>query len=159
MQFKMIKIRIIISFICILLLGCGTAMAKAIEDADIKELFPQAFNFESVAKGGEAIYYNAKDKEGNLLGVVFKASGKSYEGQIETLVGMLKDGTITEIRVISENDTSGLSALVTGPQFTDQFKNVSDLSGIQAVTGATVSSKAIINSVKKKAAEIKGYIK
>jgi len=154
----MLKIKIIVSVICVLLLGYSIAMANTIEDSDIKYFFLKANSFEPVLKGREVLYYRAEDREGNLLGVVFKTSGRSYEGEIETLVGMLKDGTITAIKVLTKDDTSGLGSLVSGPQFTEQFKNTQDLSGIQAVTGATVSSQAIIDSVKKKAAEIKGYI-
>jgi len=155
---KMSNIKIILSLICVLFFGYSNANPKTIEYSDIKYFFPQANSFKSVLAGKEVLYCKAEDKEGNLLGVVFEARGKSYEGEIETLVGMLKDGTITAIKVLSEDDVSGLGSLVSGAPFTDQFKNSSDLSGIQAVSGATVSSQAVIDSVKKKAVEIKGYI-
>ena len=45
--------------------------------------------------------------------------------------------------------------------FTSQFNNQDalSLSGVQAITGATISSSAVINSVIKKAQEIKELIR
>jgi electron transport complex protein RnfG len=93
------------------------------------------------------------------MGAAFKASGKGYSSIIETMVGMLKDGTITAIKVISQNETPGLGARVAEPEFTGQFENIKDLSGVSAITGATISSRAVINSVEKKDKEIMAKIK
>jgi electron transport complex protein RnfG len=153
------KLKMVVSIICFLLFGSSLIFAQLIDESDMKEFFPSASAFEPVKKGDEVFFYKAQDKEGKLLGVVFKASGKDYEGTIETLVGMLKDGTILRIKVINENDPSGLGELVSGPEFSNQFNNVKDLSAVQAVSGATISSQAVIDSVEQKSDEVKDYLK
>jgi len=136
------------------------AQAQAEEDASLEEVLPEAVRFEAEKSGDEIIYYKAQDKEGKLIGVAFKALGKGYSSDIETMVGMLKDGTITAIKILNQNETPGLGARVTENSFTGQFnnKNMQNLSQVQAITGATISSKAVIDSVKKKAEEIKAVI-
>lgn len=136
------------------------AQAQAEEDASLKEVIPGAERFEAVKSGDEIIYYKAEDREGRLIGAAFKASGKGYSSSVETMVGMLKDGTISAIKILSQNETPGLGARVAEPSFTSQFsqRNIRDLSQVQAITGATISSKAVIDSVKEKAEEIKKLI-
>ena len=133
------------------------SQAQAEEEASLKEVMPQAVHFEAVKSGTEILYYKAHDKDGKLVGAAFKAAGKGYSSTIETMVGMLADGTISSIKVLSQNETPGLGVKVTQPDFTDKFsgKTTDDLSGVQAITGATISSRAVINSVQKKAQEIK----
>jgi len=137
------------------------AQAQAEEGAGLKEVLPQAASFTPVKKEDEILYYKALDKEGNFIGIAFKASAKGYSSIVETLAGMNKDGTINAIKVISQEETPGLGARVSEPSFTDQFKqkNVEGLSRVQAVTGATISSRAVSESVMKKAQELKGLIK
>ncbi len=135
------------------------AQAQAEEDAGLKEVLPQAARFEAVKSGEEIIYYRAYDGVGKLIGVAFKASGKGYSSTIETMAGMLKDGTITAIKILSHNETPGLGANVAESSFSSQFKDKKDLAQVQAITGATISSKAVIDSVNNKAQEIKELIK
>jgi electron transport complex protein RnfG len=95
------------------------------------------------------------------MGFVFKARGKGYSSVIETLAGIFLDEKISAIKVISLNETPGLGMRVTEDKFISQFKNQDalSLSDVQAITGATISSRAVINSVMKKAQEIKELIK
>lgn len=136
------------------------AQAQREEVVSLKEVVPLAETFEPVESGEDILYYNAYDKEKKLIGVAFKASGKGYSSTIETMVGMLKDGTITAIKVLSQTETPGLGARVVEPAFTSQFnnKNTLELRDVQAITGATISSKAVIDSVTKKSEEIKKLI-
>jgi electron transport complex protein RnfG len=133
--------------------------AQAEEEMSLKAVLPQAETFTPVKDEGSVIYYKAFDKEKKQIGVVFKASGKGYSSAIETMAGMLEDGTITAIKVLTQNETPGLGAKITEAEFSGRFKQKKDLSGIQAITGATISSRAVIDSVKKKAREIKELIK
>ncbi|MDD5197192.1 MAG: FMN-binding protein [Candidatus Omnitrophota bacterium] len=146
--------------ICFIMAGLllGLAQIEAGEELNFKEVLPQAVQFMPVKKGAEVLYYKAQDQDGKLIGAVFKAKGKSYS-DIETLVGMLNDGTITAIKVLSQNETPGVGSRITGPQFTGQFRNIKDISKVQAITGATVSSQVVIDAVRKKAKEIKELLK
>ena len=134
------------------------AQAQAEEEAGLKEVVPLAAHFEAAKSGEKTLYYKAHDKDGKLIGVAFKAQAKGYSSDIETLVGMLPDGTILAIKILSQNETPGLGSRVAEAEFTGQFKNQKDLNNIQAITGATISSRAVIDSVKKEAGKIKELI-
>ncbi len=137
------------------------AQAQAEEEMSLKEVLPEAENFAAVKSADDIIYYKGRSKDGKFVGIAFKAAGKGYSSTIETMVGMLKDGTITAIKVVNQEETPGLGSRIAEPGFTGQFanKNALELAGVQAITGATISSKAVIDSVKKKAQELKALIK
>lgn len=136
------------------------AQAQAQEDSVLLELLPQAANFEAVKSAEQVLYYKGYDKDKQLVGVVFKASGKGYSSVIETMVGMTRDGKITAIKVVSQNETPGLGARVAESDFVSRFagKEVQGLGEVQAITGATISSSAVIKSVAQRAQEIKELI-
>lgn len=135
--------------------------AKMDEISSLKEVMPEAERFVEVKSGEKIVYYKAYAKDGELIGAAFKASGKGYSSTIETLVGMKKEGEITAVKVLSQNESIGLGARVVGPAFIGQFshKSIQKLSEVQGLTGATISSKAVIDSIAKKAQEIKEIIR
>jgi electron transport complex protein RnfG len=138
------------------------AQAQAEEQASLKEVVPAGEHFEEVkSPAGEVIYYKAQDKDGKLIGVAFKTSGKGYSSVVDTMVGMGLDGSIINIKVLSQNETPGLGARIVEPDFTGRFsrKKIENLNEVQAITGATISSRAVIDAVKKKAEEILNLIK
>ena len=167
---EVIRYGFILAIICVIaagLLGGVNALTKekiiaqaqTEEEASLKEVVPQAVSFELVKSGDDILYYRALDSEKKLIGVVFKAAGKGYSSTIETMVGLLKDGRINAIKVLSQNETPGLGTRVVEPSFSGQFVNKKDLSQVQAITGATISSKAIIDAINKKKIEIERLIK
>lgn len=102
----------------------------------------------------------AKDAGGSTIGYVVNAfSNDSYGGKVEISVGLQEDGTVTSIGFLTINDTPGLGLKAKEPAFKDQFngKNAESLSvvktgnagdtEINAISGATITSKATTNSV------------
>jgi electron transport complex protein RnfG len=169
---EMIRYGFILALICVvasaLLAGVNAltkpyiiAQAQEEEGASLKEVMPQAADFVEVKKGNEALYYKAKDKDGNFIGVAFKVYAEGYSSTIETMVGMAKDGTITMVKVLAQNETPGLGTRVTEPGFLEQFSNkkIQNLGEVQAITGATISSEAVMVAIKEKAGKIKALIK
>jgi len=79
---------------------------------------------------------------------------KGYGGPIRMAVGIGKDGEAKGISIISHNETPGLGANVEKEEFLGQFigKAISDPlevgEDIQAITGATITSKAATKEVK-----------
>jgi len=170
--------------VCINLLTAPRIEVQIAEErnAAFKEVLIEAKRFEPVEKNGEAVYYRGLDKNGKVLGVVFTAQGKGYSSAIETVVGMLIDGTITGIKIVNHNETPGLGSRIAEfkddttlwdviggkkqkralkPWFQEQFsgKKTDQLGEVQAITGATISSEAVIKSVQEKAREIERLIK
>lgn len=154
---------------------------KELEES-LKEVLPQGEKFDAVKKEDEIIYYKVFDKKGEFLGAAFKVLAKGYSSIIETMVGMTKDGTINAIKVLNHNETPGLGSRITEvkddltifefmkgkrssgikkPWFQEQFSNkkTTQIDEVQAITGATISSKAVIDAVKEKAKEIEEIIK
>ncbi len=139
------------------------AQAQAEEQAALKEVMPTAAKFTEIKsdEDEEILYYKAFDSQDKLIGFAFKASGKGYSSTIETLAGIFLDEKISAIKVISANETPGLGSKITEDKFRSQFTNqqAQDLSGVQIIAGATISSRAVINSVMKKANQIRELIK
>ena len=171
---EMARYGFILAFICVVAAGLlGTvnkltgpkilAAALTEEQTAFKEVMPLAVKFSAVKSTAdkEVLYYKAFDNQEKLIGFVFKASGKGYSSVIQTLVGIFPDEKISAIKIISLNETPGLGMRVSEDKFTSQFnqQNSLDLSGVDAITGATISSRAVMNSVMQKAQEIKALIK
>ena len=169
---EMVRYGFILSVICLVAAGLLAglhnltksrilAQSEAEEAASLKEVLAQAADFAPIKKGNETLYYKATDKDGKFLGVAFKAYADGYSSAIETMIGMLKDGTITAVKVLAQNETPGLGTRVTEPGFLQQFsnKNIQNLGEVQAITGATISSEAVIGAIKEKAEKIKALIK
>jgi electron transport complex protein RnfG len=131
------------------------------EQGVLKDVFPEAEYFEPQKSQNQLLYYKALGKQKELVGAVFKASGKGYISTITTMVGMRKDGTITAIKVISQGETANVGSRVTEPEFAGEFANrkIRDIENVQAISGATLSSKAVIVAVRENAAQIKELIK
>jgi len=114
-----------------------------------------------VDKKGEEIkgvFYRGK-KDGRLIGIAFKVtSSEGYGGTIEVMVGIVPDGTIHGIEVLSHLETPGLGAKIGEAKFKDRFKDRSlsntkwavkkEAGDIDSITGATISSRAVIKAIK-----------
>ena len=73
------------------------SQAHAEEDASMQAVIPGGVRFEAVKTGNKVSYYNAYNKEDQIIGAVFKTIGKGYFGPIESMAGMTKEGIITAI--------------------------------------------------------------
>lgn len=132
------------------------ALAYAQEQSALAAVLPEAASFEPVPREEETLYYRGMSESGDLVGLAFKARGQGYAGPIEAMAGMSRDGQITVIQILSQNETPGLGSRVADQKFTGQFagKPAETLEGVNAITGATISSRALINAVKQKASEV-----
>lgn len=115
---------------------------------------------QSFGDGSENNYVVAK--QGNeVVGYVFTTSSKSYGGAIKVMTGIDKTGKVTGVELLSTNDTPGLGLNAQKPEFRDQYKKAIPSSGqftvtksgetgddkINALTGATITSKAVTSAV------------
>ncbi len=107
--------------------------------------------------GAEYTYYEGYDAEQNLVGYVFSTSAKGYGGDIVTMVGVDAEGKVAGIDFLTIAETAGLGMNATKDDFKAQFigkngiigvnKNTPNENEIQALTGATITSKAVTNAV------------
>lgn len=91
------------------------------------------------------------------LGAVAKISPEGYGGAIELLVGVNNEGYVTGVQVLSHAETPGLGANILKESFRGQFigkqapievvKGSAEEGEISAITGATITSRAITQGV------------
>jgi electron transport complex protein RnfG len=135
----------------------GADAAKALSEKKQKmEIDPQFI------EAGNKIYsvFQAKT-DGETDGWVIKASGQGYADRIELLVGVdAEAATITGLFILDQKETPGLGNRIMEPAWRNQFNNkptqqqmkavktkASALNEINAITGATISSKAVCDIV------------
>lgn len=100
------------------------------------------------------------DKNGAIMGyLVTSHSNDSYDGVVKILVGVNEDKTIKGIEMLELNDTPGLGQRAEEPEFKGQFAGKSGESltvtksgnagdaEINAISGATITSRAVTNAV------------
>lgn len=90
-------------------------------------------------------------------GYAFRVSTQGYGGAVTIAVGIDHTGTVTGIQILEHSETPGLGANATDPSFTDQFigksepvtvvKGEADANTISAISGATITSRSVAESV------------
>ena len=84
----------------------------------------------------------------NGAGFVFTLTAKGYGGDMKLICGIDADGKIVACKTLLQSETKGLGTKTTEPKFKDQFKGKdSTLEGVEAISGATISSKAYIGAI------------
>jgi Na+-translocating ferredoxin:NAD+ oxidoreductase subunit G len=124
--------------------------------AVLEEVFPHLTDFE---EDGDIYVIYAEDV---LQGYAFSASGSGYGGVISMLVGIDTDYRIKDVAILSHSETPGLGGKITEQSFTGQFKGLEagdialskDGGRIDAITGATISSRAVTEAVYEKMADV-----
>ena len=115
----------------------------------------------------------ADSNAAELVGYVFTASGAGYSSTIQTVVGVDTNWNITGIKVTFQQETPGLGSKSTEVRYGEkdswfqrQFKGkpatniMVDKDGgeIVAITGATITSRAITDSIREEANALKQKI-
>ena len=103
-------------------------------------------------------FYLAYDADNNFIGAAVETfTNKGFSGNVSLMVGVLVDGTINNISVLQHAETPGLGSKMTEPSFKDQFneknpasfnfKVKKDGGDVDAITAATISSRAFCDAV------------
>lgn len=130
----------------------------------MQELVKEADQFTPIE--GKSGWFEAK-KNGIVLATVLPGESKGYGGAIKLLVAVTPDGKVYDFKVLGHNETPGLGDNIKKPKFKDQFagkslaeltvvkRPVTDGSAIEAITGATISSKAVTAAVREAVEAVK----
>ncbi len=129
------------------------------EQNNLKILMPELNSFKK--EGNYYVVYNDKKE---IIGYVFKSAAKGYGGLVACNVGINKEGKVTGVIVVSHSETPGLGSKIeevkdgeTEPYYLAQYKDKSEneinFENIEAISGATISSRAVLNAVKNAFAE------
>ena len=137
----------------------NTAMQKLILADEFKEEVITVQNNET----GETteIKYNTALKDGSVSGYIFTVAAKGYGGDISVMTAVDTKGSVIAIEILdASGETPGLGQNVTKPGWYSQFNGLKEgitvIKGgsanaanneINAVTGATISSKGVTKAV------------
>ena len=129
------------------------ANAQKEREAAVAAIFPAMTSMQDAAGewpadvcGVFAIYQN-----GEPIGYAVDLNTRGYGGEINMTVGIGTDGTVCGVRVISHSETPGLGSRATLASYLDNFIGVGESltvkEDVDAISGATVSSRAIVNGI------------
>ena len=106
----------------------------------------------------EEVYQGTKG--GEVVGYTIKTTPKGYGGKVEVMVGISNDGKISGVKIGNHTETPGLGSKSADPSFKDQYNgkstktplnvvkgNASNENDIVAISGATITSKAVTAGV------------
>ncbi len=103
---------------------------------------------------GSVVPVKAVYKAGDEGYVVESMSPNGFGGALDMMAGVDNDGNVTGIAIISHAETSGLGSKSTDPEWQAQFKGVNGTIGvtkdgyqINAITGSTITSRAVCDGV------------
>ena len=137
-----------------------------VQSPALKDIFQQNTNDPIVDRsmtvpdsGTEVVVFPAL-RDGKLQGVAMEASGQGYGGEVKVLVGFdIEADKLVGISVTTHKETPGLGSRVEENSFTKQFKGRAseeclkeNAGGVDAISGATLSSVAVAGAVKQAAA-------
>ena len=118
------------------------------------------FSESTTTINGKSINYKVGfDKKGNVTGAVFKVSPKGFGGIINTMVGVNPEGKVINYKILSLSETPGLGSKLTSEKFTNGMKTLlstnnspvfkvkKDGGDVDAVTAATISSRAFCSGI------------
>jgi len=170
---NMVYVLFLISALSGLALGYVYSITKApiaaakkakIENA-IREVLPE---FDSLSSGYTVMAYDGTkptdslvffdaQKDGKWVGTAVNTyTMKGFSGLVKLMIGFKPDGSINKISVLDHRETPGLGSKMTTPKFLNQFdgqnpatyqlKVTKDGGSVDAITAATISSRAFCDA-------------
>ncbi|MDR0884438.1 MAG: RnfABCDGE type electron transport complex subunit G [Oscillospiraceae bacterium] len=140
---------------------------KQTQQATMAKLIPSATAFHDAALPDGTAYFRAEDAQGDALGTVWNTAATGYGGDITVMTAVSPDGAVLGVEILSLSETPGLGMKAENASFLTQFvakrmgiavsKNAPAGNEIQAITGATITSRAVtlaVNTALKNAAKI-----
>lgn len=127
------------------------AAEKAASEARAEVLTEADGRFEKLEISGLPDGVTEVYKGGNDSGYVIITQSKGYGGDIKLICGIRADGSIEKIKTLSHGETSGIGSKVAdnksgyAKHYND--KTAADYRQVDAVSGATISSKAYQKAV------------
>ena len=119
-------------------------------DAAMREVLP-ADSYSEVEYGGDdALVAGVWEAAG---GYVVEVTPSGFGGEVDMMVGVGADGKVTGVSIVSMSETSGLGSNASKPEFRAQYFGKAEAAlkkdggDIDALTGATVTSRAVTRGV------------
>jgi len=134
-------------------------MQEAIRQA-IATVHPSGTRSEKVATDALQLY-RVFDDDNRAVGYAMSVTGSGFSDKITLMVGVSEDlATISGIEILKQTDTPGLGAKIVEPEFKNKFndlktepqievtkKDKAAPNEVEAITAATITSKAVVEIV------------
>ena len=150
---------VVLTVICLvitaLLALTNSATQPVIEKAALEraeaaraEIIPEADGFELMEVDNLPGSVTEIYRTTNDTGYVFMLTTMGYGGEMDLILGMDNDGKIIDVKTLKHSETKGMGSKTAEEPFRSQFRGAdASLEGVDAITGATISSKAYIGAV------------
>jgi len=133
--------------------------AEEMKQESMRSLVAEADDFKEIP-GEEGCF--AAEKGGQTVAYIIPSESKGYGGKIKLLVAVDTAGKVLDFNILEHNETPGLGDNAQKPAFRSQFagkgsellevtKDPANKENIQAMTGATISSRAVTKGVREAA--------
>ncbi len=139
---------------------------KRKQEAAIKAVLPAFDHVKAVkvpdADGNDSLLFNVATKDGKLVGIAVNTyTDKGFGGKIKAMIGFLPNGTIYNTSILELKETPGLGTKLqkSKSDFPNQFKGknpktfqlkvTKDGGDVDAITAATISSRAFCDAVQR----------
>lgn len=120
----------------------------------IKGIFPQCGSFESadsslfdpsVSDAGSVL-----DSDGNVIGYYADIAPIGFKGEIGLIVGTDTEAKVVKVALLSASETPGVGTKATDKPNLEKYSGLSlgEIDGVDTITGATISSKAVRQGIK-----------
>ncbi len=132
-------------------------------DAAVFKVLPETKTYRKIEKD-DLTYFECFGSQGERIGTAILCLGNGYQGEIKLMVGVNADFTrFTGMTILEQVETPGLGAEIAGKRFENQFMGLATKppieyvkgkapekpNQIQAITGATISSRSVVNIINK----------
>jgi electron transport complex protein RnfG len=136
------------------------------KEQSMKDLIPAATTFTPIE--GQEEWFKA-EKDGELLAYLILTHGKGFDGHVKMFLAASTDQKVIGFKILSHKETPGLGDQAFKPKFADQLTGkghdglelvkIPEEGKILAVTGATITSRAVTTAVKTALIELEQYLK
>lgn len=134
----------------------------------LSQVLPEADSFRVIDESLE--FYEGLDSLGNRVGYAFVGEGGGYQGKIRLMIGITPEwDRLTGLAVLENIETPGLGAKIASASFLKQFRGLhvapkieyvqnrppEKPNQIQAITGATISSRSVVRILNQTVSKMK----
>lgn len=136
----------------------------------LKEVLPEYDRYDKISTDEISLYIAYLKEQNEPVGVAFETTGNGFQGVIDIMIAVTPDfDKIIGMKILEQLETPGLGTkIVNDPSnkkdpvwFTKQFRNkltnppliitkspvIQSTNEIQAITGATISSRSVVNII------------
>lgn len=136
----------------------GTFRAEADLAPFLKQALPEANYFEPSSGGSYSAWEN--ETKSRLLGYMAVGTANGYGGELKVAVAVSLDGNVMGLSVVEHKETASFFQRVLRSQLSESLKDKSHSDSfilgqdVDSVTGATYSSRALADSVRRAARKV-----